>query len=764
MRYGDLVPAGVGYSTVLADFDFETRSDAGYLFDYARRKWGSLPGYSNQSRGLPAVGVRPYVEHYSFSPILLAYNLKDGHGPRQWEIGQSFDVLVPLFDHIRAGLLLEGQNVEFERTVWNEFCVPVWNWPRLALEQLRCSAVKARASGYPGSLDPLTQVLDTPTKKDPDGKRLMNLFSMPRNPTKKDPRTHVLPREEPAEWEYYKSYNRTDIGSESEASERLADLSPIEQEYWFTDQRINDRGMAVDLVSVENCIAIVEQAYEKYGAEFRSLTGGIEPTELQQFKAWLEGQGVQMHDMTEKSIDEMVERLRRAPPAPQSWSITELAARARCLRALELRQMLGSASVKKLYALQGRTARDGRIHGMYMMYATHHGRTGGYGVQPSNLVKGDWHTPEEVEAALAVIATRSLAAVEAAYPDLGPLEVVGNVLRSLFVAGPGRTLISSDYSAIEDVVLAALAGEQWVLDVHHTHGMIYEAQISMMTGIPFEDFVKHRTDSGGEATYDEAGRLIKIKGGKHHPLRQQGKLAKLSGGYASWINGWKKFGADKYYDDDKAIKRAILSYRDTVPNTVELWGGQTRNKFDRAPDGTWAPERQEYYGLEGAAVQAVLNPGTAYRAGLIGFQMYGDCLYMQLPSGRLIHYHAPRLEPATRQWASPWELALSYEGWNTNPDKGPPAWIRMDLYGGVLTQNATGGTARDIMMHGLQNVERAGYPVVMQTYDELVSEVDMSYHTVVELEAQMNDLPDYAKGWPIFARGGWAGTRYGKWD
>jgi DNA polymerase len=761
MKYGELIPAGVGYATTLADFDWETKSDAGYRWDHERRKWASLPGYSNLSRGLPAVGTRPYVEHYSFAPILLAYDLKDGAGPRQWEIGQSFGVLYPLFEHIRAGLLIEAHSAEFEREVWNGFCVPVWGWPVLRIEQQRCSAAKARAAGFPGSLEPLTAVLDTPTKKDPDGKRLMQIFSMPRNPTKKDPRTHTLPREAPEEWAKYKSYNVTDIVSESEVSARCPDLSPIEQHYWFIDQRINDRGMATDAVARENCIAIVEQAYAKYGAEFREITGGIEPTELQQFQGWLAGRDVHMPDMTEKTIaatvDRLDDKLKEGDPADAHHF-------GPAHRALVLRQMLGSASVKKLYALRGRTARDGRIHGMYMMYATHHGRTGGYGVQPANLYKGTWHTPAEVEAALAVIASRSLAAVEAAYPNIGPLEVIGNVLRSLFVAGPGKTLVSSDYSAIEDVVLAALAGEQWVLDVHRTHGMIYEAQIAMMTGIPFEEFVKHRVDAGGVATYSPDGNLLSIKGGKHHPLRQQGKLAKLSGGYASWINGWKKFGADEYYEDDQAIKRAILSYRSTVPATVEFWGGQTRNKFNKAPDGSYAPERAELYGLEGAAISAVLNPGTAYRVGLIGFQMHADCMYMQLPSGRLISYHAPRLEKATRQWASPWELALSYEGWNSNPEKGPPAWIRMDLYGGVLTQNATGGTARDIQMHGMSNVEALGYPIVMHTYDETVSEVDVGFGSIAEFEAGLNDLPDYAKGWPIFARGGWTGGRYGKWD
>lgn len=718
--------------------DMETYSEAGYVFDAATRKWRSPPGIVNK-KGLPAVGTRPYVEHPTFQILMLAYNLRDGYGWRQWEIWQPQHILEPLFDHIRAGRLIESHGAEFERTCWNYHGVPALDWPPLNIEQQRCSSVKSRAAGYPGALDNVTAVLDTPTKKDADGKRLMTIFSMPRNPTKTDLRARVMPYESPDEWRRYKAYNVTDIVSEMEVSDRVPELPPDEQELWFLDQEINDRGMAVDSAGIENCIAIVEQAYEKYGTECRELTGGIEPSELQQLKGWLHSRGCHLDDMTEKSIAAAVERMQ---PDADGIPYGDAAA----LRVLQLRQALGSASVKKLYALRAMTASDGRVHGMYQMHATHHGRTGGYGPQPANLYKGEWHTPEEVDAALAVIASRSLAAVEAAYPKISALDVVNNCLRSLFVAGPGRTLVSSDYSAIEGVVLAALAGEQWVLDVFRGHGMIYEAQISRMTGVPFEDFVRHKRETG-----------------KHHPLRQQGKLAVLSGGYASWVGGWKKFGADEYYENDAAIKAAILAYRDSVPAIVEFWGGQTRDKFKRS-------ERQEYYGLEGAAIKAVLTPGQCYRVGLIAFQMGGDdCLYMQLPSGRFIRYHAPRLMAATRDYASPWELALSYEGWNTNPDKGPPAWIRMDLWQGSLTQNAVGGVARDVMQHGMLNLDDAGYPIVMQTYDEAVSEISLNAHgmygpaSIIEFEACMNDLPAYARDWPIRAKGGWMGPRYGAW-
>jgi DNA polymerase bacteriophage-type len=723
----------------LATADWETTSLAGYAWDAAENKWASLPGCSSQKRGIKATGIYPYVEHWSFRPLMLYYDLHAGHeGQWLWEHGA--DTVAALHDYIRAGGIVEGFNVEFERVVWNRYCVPVLGWPHLPIRQTRCCAAKSRAWGLPTSLEDVAAALHTRTQKDADGDRLMGIFSKPRNPTKNDLRRIVLPAEAPEEYERYKAYNRTDVKTEREVSAIVPELSPSEQENWFLDQEINERGVAVDRKAIADCIAVFEQCVAKYGAEFRALTGGIEATELQQFKGWLAANGVHLPNMQEATLDDALTWPHVVGPAK---------------RALEIRALVGSASVKKLYALDAYTCRDGRVRGLYMFHSTHHGRTGGYGPQPSNLYSGEWHEPRDVEAALAVLASRSLATVEAAYPNIGPLDVINNCMRSMFIAAPGQDLVSSDYSAIEDVVLAALAGEEWVLDVHRTHGMVYEAQIARMTGVSFEDFVKHRLDTGGVATYGPDGRLMGIKGGKHHPLRKQGKLAKLSGGYASWVNGWKKFGADEYYEDDRAIKAAILSYRDSVPRTVEFWGGQTRDKFRDSC-------RQELYGLEGAAISAVLYPGECYRVGLIGFQMGGDVLYMELPSGRTIAYHEPRLTPATRQYAEPWELALSYMGWDGTVGAG--VWGRWELYGGVLTQNATGGTARDIMQHGLQNVTRLGYPVVLQTYDEATAEVREGFGSIVEFEAALNDLPEWAKGWPIFARGGWRQKRNGKWE
>jgi DNA polymerase len=728
---GQRIPLeGPFYSTVLPNVDFETYSEAGYVWDAFEEKWHGLPG-SDKARGLKVVGARVYVEHRSFRLLSVAWDLKDNRGPC---IAYDFSP-ADLITYVARGGLIESHYSAFEFTVWNHYCVPKLGWPPLKLEQTRCSMAKARACGYPGKLEELCEVLGT-SRKDPDGTRLLRKFSVPRNPTKKDPRLSIDPRSDPIDGPKLWAYNIQDSVSESDASEHIPDLPDNELQYWLMDQRINARGVQIDLENLYNCIAIVEQSFEKYGGELARITGGIKVTELEQLKGWLRGQNVHMADMQADSIDAEVEHLRAFYPGTPA------------LRALEIRQILGSASIKKLFAMAAQVASDGRLHDLYSYHAAHTGLWTGNGPQPQNLYKGEWKDPAQIEHAFNVMRYRCLEAVEFEF-KCDALQVVNNCLRSLFIAKPGHTLISSDYTSIQGVVLAVLANEEWRLEVYRTHGKMYEASIARMTGTPLEEILEYKTRTGA-----------------HHPLRDKGKKAELSGGFGAWIGGWKRFGADEYYDSDDELKAAILAWRAASPAIVEWWGGQSRDTFD------WSKiPYKEYFGLEGAAISAVENPGTCYRARDIGFEMNTatDTLYVQLPSGRLIYYHTPRLEPSTREWAQPWEQRLTFMGYNTNPDKGPYGWIQQDLYGGVLCQNAVSGVARDIMAHGMINLESVGYSIVLHTHDEPVAEVDLAdvstgKHSIEGFEARINDLPHWAKGWPIAAKNGWMLPRYGKYD
>jgi DNA polymerase len=358
--------------------------------------------------------------------------------------------------------------------------------------------------------------------------------------------------------------------------------------------------------------------------------------------------------------------------------------------------------------------------------------------------------PEEVERALSVIRSRVLELVEYEYHPHDALEIVASCLRSMIIAAPGHRLISADFSAIQAVATSCMANEQWRIDVFRTHGKIYETMASMLTGKPLEFYLEY-----------------KEREKKHHPDRQDfGKIPVLSADFGAWIGGWKRFGADKL-GDDKYIKSLILKTRDRIPNVVNFWGGQTINKF--------RDEQEHLFGLEGAAVSAIREPGQCFnsrpgsRLGVL-YQVYEDVLYCRPPSGGFIRYHSPRLTPSSRNYASPWEYEMSYEGWNSNQTKGPIGWIRMKLYGGVQCQNVISHMCREIQADALLALEAAGYPVVMHTHDENVTEVPYGVGSREHyMHVMRSSLPTWAicedgQPWPIKIPDAWEAQRYGKWE
>ena len=77
-------------------------------------------------------------------------------------------------------------------------------------------------------------------------------------------------------------------------------------------------------------------------------------------------------------------------------------------------------------------------------------------------------------------------------------------------------------------------------------------------------------------------------------------------------------------------------------------------------------------------------------------------------------------------------------------------------------ENATQGTAREILMPAVQRVEDAGYAVVLTVYDEIVCEVPEDFGSAEELAEIMSQSPGtWAEGWPIKVVP-WEGFRYKK--
>jgi len=746
MLRGDTIKAGCGVATVIPDIDFETYSEAGYVFLQDKERWQSIAG-PGEKGGLPITGTPVYAEHPTTEVLSLAYDLKDGKGGQIWL--PSMPLPTSLFEYIATGEPLEAHNCLFEYFIWHHVCHLRYGWPPLPIEQLRDSMAKARAFSVPGKLELAGPALGLTTLKNKQGDALLRKYSRPRNPTKKDSSLRNRLELHPVDAAKLYNYNLDDIKAEAAVSMATTDLSPSEIEVFKVNNRINVRGCYVDNESLEACISIVEQAVEKYNTELRDVTKGVvgEASKLEKLREWLETQGVYLSDMQKATIADTVKNFTKSGGTPEAK------------RALEIRQILGSESVKKVYALKRQTSSNSRICDIFAYCgADRTGRFSGMGPQPQNLpssgpdikscyachksfvaaleacphcsssavspAKG-WGF-EAVEDALNVIKTRSLDYVEHIYGD--PLTVVSGSLRGLFCVSPGHSLIGSDYSAIEAVVLACLAGEEWRIEVFRTHGKIYEMTASEISGVPFEEFLAYKKQHGED-----------------HPLRKPlGKVPELASGYQGWVGAWKAFGAEKYFEDDDAIADAVKKWRRANPMIKNFW-----------------------YAVDEASKNAVQTPGQyfSYRDITFAYNEKDDILYCRLPSGRFLHYHEPRLTAGTK-FGKP-VVGLSYMGYNTDYKKGPKGWLRLQTYGGKLTENITQAVARDIMAAALVRLERAGYPIVLHVHDEAISELKDGQGSVEEFEKIMMVQPEWVRNclipdWPIKAAGGWRGHRFRK--
>jgi DNA polymerase bacteriophage-type len=300
-------------------------------------------------------------------------------------------------------------------------------------------------------------------------------------------------------------------------------------------------------------------------------------------------------------------------------------------------------------------------------------------------------------------------------------------------------LIASDYSAIEAVVSACLAGEQWRIEAFQRRDPIYLVGASKITGTSLDYYLE----------YFE-------RHGEHHSDRQRiGKVSELACGFGGWIGSYIAFGST---EDDATIKAQILAWRAASPAIVEMWGGQWRGL-------PWDTSRyRELYGVEGTAIAAIQTPGQwrFYRG--IGFIHWNSALRIRLLSGRDLIYRNARVATS---WRRADELTILYDTWNSNPKYGALGWGPMETYGGRLFENIVQATAHDVQRYSIRRLRDAGYPIVLHVYDENVAEVPEGFGSVAEFERIMCEMPSWARladgsPWPIHAVDGWRGKRYRK--
>ena len=469
-------------------------------------------------------GVYAYADSPAFEILLFAYSF-DGGETQIIDLAQGeklpAEVEEAIFD---VSVTKTAYNANFERT-----CLSKYFGRYIPPESWHCSAVQAAMLALPRSLEDVGRVLGLDEQKMKEGKELIRYFCVPCKPTKANGgRTRNLPCHAPEKWELFKTYCKRDVDVEKSIRRKLHNF-PIpesEMELYRLDQRINDRGVLVDMGLVEQAIACERLHKEVVTKRAYELTGLENPNSVVQLKGWLGDMGMEAESLSKKAVAEMI--------AETDGEVEEL---------LRLRLMLAKTSVKKYEAIERSACSDGRVHGMLMFYgANRSGRWSGKNVQLHNLPKN--YLPD-LELARDLVKQGRFEDIELLY-DSTP-NVLSELIRTAFIPKPGCRFVVADFSAIEARVLAWLSGEQWRLDVFTSHGKIYEASASSMFHVPMEEITKGS------------------------PLRQKGKLAELGLGFGGASGALISMGALDMGLTEEELPPLVAAWRKANPHITQFW-------------------------------------------------------------------------------------------------------------------------------------------------------------------------------------------------
>lgn len=504
---------------------------------------------------LPETGVYPYAEDETTDVWCMAYAegmLPELREPALWTPG---DPIPDIFTDTFADPEWEYRawNAAFERHIYREIMVKRYGFPKVRDHKWVCTMIEAAAMALPRALFRAAQVLKVESQKDDAGHRLMMQMAKPRKPRKAwaevnpdDPHGLYWWDDEARKNRLYK-YCLQDVRTEAAVAGRLRRIEPGERELYLLDQKINDRGVGLDMKLVHAAIEIRDEAIRRANVELAALTDGAckAITNTADIRRWL---GVE--SIAKEAIVELLET---------ETDLTRLAV-------IKLRAQAGKSSVSKLDTML-KVALRGRAHGLLQFLGADTGRWAGRLVQPQNFPRPPKGFPAERVVDLVLAGDYDgLAEID------HPMEVLSNLLRSFFIPREGTSFYCSDFSAIEGWVVSWLAGQ--------------------------DDMV----------TYEQmAARIFNVKPSEvSEEQRAVGKVAVLGCGFGM---GWKKY-RDTVYAwtgiriSDVLAKQAVEAFRTLNWQIKNLW----YEVEDAAREAVAHPGRKVRCGRGGCITYRVKGP------------------------------------------------------------------------------------------------------------------------------------------------------------
>jgi DNA polymerase len=612
-------------------------------------------------------GVYNYAQDASTDVLCMSYAFGDDE-VKTWVPTEPFPQEVKDYKGV-----IYAHNATFERLIfWYVLQI------EFALEQFYCTAAQARANCAPGSLEDVGRFSGASMKKDHRGAQLIRLMCVP--PFKNDPELMAE----------MIAYCEQDVRAMRAISKAMRPLSAQELEDYHVNERINDRGVLVD---VPLCKAAIQYASDEVVEIQQIVTevteGAITSVRSPRMKQWvLDRVGPQAKELMvvykdgEKkySIDKTVranlilmENPDEIPPA-----VAEV---------IQCADDLWASSVAKFSRLADLAdEEDSRVRGAFVFAGgSATGRASSYGAQVHNFTRKCADEPDAVRTAM----VRGHSVV----PKYGKrvTDVLKGMLRPALVPAAGKHLVVADWAAIEARAtpwLSDTISGTAKLDLFRTGADVYKVNASATFGCSVDSVTKDQ--------------------------RQIGKVQELACGFAGGVGAFAAMGrAYGVLLPESDARRMVDAWRRANPWASTYWQS-----------------------LESAYLRAMRNKGHEFKAGRVTYLYDGVHLWYQLPSGRVLCYPFAKFDA---------EGNVTYAKAAWKPAADAKEWPRARLWKGLACENITQAAANDLLRHSLRNLDN----VVLHVHDEIVIETDQPEAAMKEMERIMCTPPAWAEGLPL---------------
>ena len=510
-------------------------------------------------------GAYNYAMDSSTNILCLSYAFDNGE-VKTWVPCLPFPQEIK--DHFAKGHQIRAHNSGFDRLITEYVLCNDFDVPKPLASSWYCTATQARANCLPGSLEDIGRAMSAKMKKDHRGKQLIRQCCVP-------PYNIALLPE-------LIHYCEQDVRAMREVSLALRQLDADELLDYHVNERINDKGLLVDVPLCHAAIGYATTELEDIQTLVKDITG-IASARSPKLKEWV----AERIDPELMMVDEKLSLNKATRTALLQMDLPN-----EVLDVVQCIDDISASSVAK-FKRMGELAdvEDHRVRGAFVFNGgSATGRASSYGVQLQNMARICAKDPEAVRSAMM------------AGDDLSPFgtrvtNVLKGMIRPAIIPAKGNVLVVADWAGIE------ARCNPWL-----SNHVASEAKLDIFR-------------SGGDVYVENAKSTFNVKEVTKEQ-RFYGKIQELalgfSGGAGAFASMARIYGLEM---PEHQIKRMINGWRIANPWCI--------------------PYGQE---LERAYMSAMRHKGHEFSAGRVTYLFDGEHLWYILPSRRVLNYPFARLK------------------------------------------------------------------------------------------------------------------------